>query len=77
MINLKKFSFFSTLPTRELEKLTKHCRFQQYTSGTTILVEKEDIKDLILVVEGQLSVLKNYEKRKPYLILILVMFTAK
>ena len=64
MINLKKFSFFSTLPTRELEKLTKHCRFKQYTSGTTILLEKEEIKDLILVVEGQLSVLKNYGGEK-------------
>ncbi len=64
MINLKKFSFFSTLPTRELEKLTKHCRFQQYTSGTTILIEKEEIKDLIFVVEGQLSVLKNYGGEK-------------
>ncbi len=64
MINLKKFSFFSTLPTRELEKLTKQCRFQQYTSGTTIFVEKEEIKDLVLVVEGQLSVLKNYGGEK-------------
>ena len=60
MINLKNFSFFSTLPTRELEKLSKRCRFQKYTSGTKILIEREEIKELILVVEGQLSVLKNY-----------------
>ncbi len=60
MINLKKFSFFSTLPTRELERLKRHCRFQQYTSGTMVLREKEEIKDLILIVEGQLSVLKSY-----------------
>ena len=64
MIKLKNFSFFSTLPTRELEKLSKQCRFQQYTSGTTILIEKEEIKELILVVEGQLSVLKNYGGEK-------------
>ncbi len=64
IINLKNFSFFSTLPTRELEKLSKQCRVQQYTSGTTILIEKEEVKDLILVVEGQLSVLKNYGGEK-------------
>lgn len=62
--NLKSFSFFSTLPTRELEKLNKQCRYQQYTSGTKIVIEREEIKELILVVEGQLSVLKNYGGEK-------------
>lgn len=64
MANLKNFSFFGTLPTRELEKLNKRCRFQKYTSGTKILNEKEEVNDLILVIEGQLSVLKTYEAEK-------------
>lgn len=64
MIDLKTFSFFNTLPTRELEKLKKLCRFQKYTSGTKVIIEKEAITDLIIVVEGQLAVVKTYGERK-------------
>lgn len=64
MIDLKSFSFFSTLPTRELEKLKKVCRFKQYASGTTIVKEKENVEELIIVVEGQLTVVKTYGGRK-------------
>lgn len=64
MIDLKSFSFLSTLPTRELEKLKRVCRFQKYTSGTRVIIEKEAIEDLIIVVEGQLAVIKTYGERK-------------
>jgi len=64
MIELKTFPFFSTLHTRDLEKLKKACRFKQYTSGTKILNEKEAVNDLIIVVEGQLTVVKTFENRK-------------
>lgn len=64
MIELKTFSFFSTLPTRELEKLKKACRFKQYASGTKILNEKEAVNDLVIVVEGQVTVVKTFEGRK-------------
>ncbi|HOY68583.1 MAG TPA: cyclic nucleotide-binding domain-containing protein [Candidatus Ozemobacteraceae bacterium] len=64
MIDLKTFPFFSTLPTREVEKLKKTCRIQKYTSGTRILNEGEEIKDVFLVVEGQLSVIKTHDGRK-------------
>lgn len=64
MINLKSFDFLSTLPTREVEKLGKLCRFQRYTSGTKVQIEGETVKELILVIEGQLSVLKNYGGEK-------------
>lgn len=64
MVNLKNFDFLNSLPTREIEKLTKKCRFQKYTSGTRVLMEGEKIKELIIVLEGQLSVLKNYGGEK-------------
>ncbi len=60
MINLADFSFLSTLPTRELMKLTKTCRIQKYNSGTRIVIEGEKINDLLLVVKGQLSIMKSY-----------------
>ncbi|HAE38922.1 MAG TPA: hypothetical protein DCG57_09825 [Candidatus Riflebacteria bacterium] len=64
MIDFKIFPFFSTLPTRELDKLKKLCRFKKYSSGTIVKNEKEDLDELIFVVEGQLSVVKTYRQRK-------------
>jgi Flp pilus assembly CpaE family ATPase len=68
MIDLKTFSFFSTLPTRELEKLKRVCRFQRYTSGTKIVQEKEPFNEMIIVVEGQVSVIKTYGEKKETLL---------
>lgn len=67
MIDLRSFSFFSTLPTREVEKLRKASRFQKHTSGTRILNEGEVVKDFILVVEGQVQVTKTHEEKKKIL----------
>jgi Flp pilus assembly CpaE family ATPase len=64
MIDLRAFSFLSTLPSREIEKLRKVCRFKKYASGTVIVKEKEDLSDLVMVVEGQVSVVKTYGDRK-------------
>ncbi|MBF0501076.1 MAG: AAA family ATPase [Candidatus Riflebacteria bacterium] len=64
MIDLKTFTFFSTLPSREVEKLKKECRFKQYTSGTRILNESEEVKEFILLVEGQVSVIKTHQGKK-------------
>lgn len=64
MIDLKAFSFFSTLPTREVEKLRTICRFKKYSSGTVIFQEKEELSDLVMVVEGQVSVIKSYGDKK-------------
>lgn len=64
MIELKTFSFFSTLSTRELEKLKNVCRFKRYTSGTRVLIEKEKLDDLVVVIEGQLSAVKSYGEKK-------------
>ncbi len=64
MIDLKTFPFFSTLPRHEVEKLKSTCRIQKYTSGTKILLEGEDVKEILLVVEGQVSVVKTHEGRK-------------
>ncbi len=64
MIDLKTFSYFNTLPTRELDKLKQVCRFKKYASGTVILKEKEDVADLVMVVEGQVSVIKTYGQKK-------------
>ena len=64
MINLKSFSFFHTLPTREVEKIKKKCRFMKYASGTKIVLEGEPLAEFILVIEGQVSVLKTHEMKK-------------
>ncbi|NLI75477.1 MAG: cyclic nucleotide-binding domain-containing protein [Candidatus Riflebacteria bacterium] len=64
MINLKDFSFFNTLPTREVEKIRKACRFNKYTSGTTFLKEGEKLEDFFLVVEGQVAVTKSHAGKK-------------
>lgn len=64
MIDLKTFPFFSTLPRHEVEKLKNSCRIQKYTSGTKILLEGEEIKEILLIVEGQVSVVKTHEGRK-------------
>jgi len=64
MIDLKAFPFFSTLPTREVEKLKKACRIQKHTSGTKVLIEGEEVKDIFMVVEGQVSVIKAHQGRK-------------
>ncbi len=64
MIDLKTFPFFSTLPTREVEKLKKACRIQKYTSGTKVLLEGEEVKEIFMVVEGQVSVIKTHQGRK-------------
>lgn len=64
MIDLKTFPFFSTLPRHEVEKLKNTCRIQKYTSGTKILLEGEEVKEILLVVEGQVSVVKTHEGRK-------------
>ncbi|RCK81764.1 MAG: Type II/IV secretion system ATPase TadZ/CpaE, associated with Flp pilus assembly [Candidatus Ozemobacter sibiricus] len=64
MIDLKNFSFFSTLPTREVEKIKKACRFNKFTSGTTILKEGETLEEFLLVVEGQVSVIKSHAGKK-------------
>ncbi len=64
MIDLKAFSFFNTLPSRELDKIKQISRFKKYASGTVILKEKEDVSDLIMVVEGQVSVIKTYGQKK-------------
>lgn|GEM_PF-885102 len=64
MINLKTFSFFSTLPTHEVEKIKKVCRFKKYTSGTIIIKEGEELKEFIMVLEGEISVIKTYENKK-------------
>jgi Flp pilus assembly CpaE family ATPase len=70
MIDLKSFPIFTTLPTRELEKLKKYSRFQTFTSGTRIVNEGEELKEFILLVEGQLSVIKLQSgKRKTLLTL--------
>ncbi len=63
-MDFKNFSFLSTLPTKEHEKLKRVCRFQKYTSGTRVVIEKEAIDDLVIVVEGQLAVIKSYGERK-------------
>ncbi|MFZ2958046.1 MAG: AAA family ATPase [Candidatus Ozemobacteraceae bacterium] len=68
MIDLKAFSFFSTLPTREIEKITKICRFQKYTSGTRVLNEGEEVKEFMLVIEGQVTVIKSHEGKKKTLL---------
>ena len=47
MIDLKAFSFFSTLPTREIEKLKKESRFQNFASGTIVLKENEELRELL------------------------------
>lgn len=64
MIDLKTFAFFSTLPTREREKVKKLARFKKYASGTTIIEEGESLNELILVVSGQVSVIKFYGEKK-------------
>ncbi len=64
MIDFKIFPFFSTLPTREIEKLKKICRFKKYASGTVVIKEKEALDELVFVVEGQLTVTKTYRQRK-------------
>ena len=64
MIDLKAFAFFNTLPSKELEKLKKLCRIKKYASGTVILEEKEPINDLLMVIEGQVSVIKAYGQKK-------------
>lgn len=64
MIDLKTFPFFSTLPRQEVEKLKNSCRIQKYTSGTKILLEGEEVRDILLVVEGQVSVIKTHDGRK-------------
>lgn len=64
MIDLKTFPFFSTLPRHEVEKLKSTCRIQKYTSGTKILLEGEEVKEILLVIEGQVSVVKAHEGRK-------------
>ncbi len=64
MIDLKGFSFFNTLPTREVDKLKQVSRFKKYASGTVILKEKEELSDLIMVVEGQVSVVKSFGQKK-------------
>jgi Flp pilus assembly CpaE family ATPase len=65
MLNLKTFPFFSVLPTREVDQIRKTCRVQKFTSGTTILQEGEEIRELIFVIEGEVQVVKRHkEKRK-------------
>ncbi len=64
MIDLKTFSFFSTLPLRETEKIKKICRIQKYISGTTILEAGEELKEFALVIEGQVSVVKLHNGKK-------------
>lgn len=64
MIDLKAFSYFNTLPTREVDKLKQVSRIKKYASGTVIVKEKEDVTDLIMVVEGQVSVVKTYGQKK-------------
>jgi len=68
MIDLKSFSFFNTLPTRETEKIKKACRFNKFASGTTILKEGEKVEEFILVVEGQVSVTKSHAGKKKTLL---------
>jgi Flp pilus assembly CpaE family ATPase len=68
MIDLKAFSFFNTLPSREIEKLRKICRFQKYASGTVVLREKEPLAEIIMVVEGQLSVIKSFGEKRATLL---------
>lgn len=64
MLDLKLFQILRTLPTRELEKIKKVCRFKKYASGTRILYEKEEISELALVVTGQVAVIKTYKNKK-------------
>ena len=64
MIDLKTFSFFSTIPTRETEKIKKASRIQKFVSGTRILQTGEEVKDFILIIEGQVSVLKTLDGKK-------------
>lgn len=64
MIDLKTFPFFSTLPRHEVEKLKSSCHIRKYSSGTKIILEGEEIKDILLVVEGQVSVIKAHGGRK-------------
>ncbi len=64
MIDLKSFSFFSILPTREVEKIKKTCRIQKYTSGTPVYEEGEELRDLIFLIEGEISVVKKHGGKK-------------
>jgi pilus assembly protein CpaE len=64
MIDLKSFPFFSILPTREVEKLKRTCRIQKYTSGTIIMDEGEELREFIMVIEGEVSVVKKHGGRK-------------
>ncbi|GAB4283375.1 MAG: hypothetical protein Kow0029_29520 [Candidatus Rifleibacteriota bacterium] len=64
MLDLRAFSFFNTLPNREIEQLKKIGRIKKYASGTVIIKEKENISELIMVVEGQVSVIKTYGEKR-------------
>ncbi|MBF0545709.1 MAG: AAA family ATPase [Candidatus Riflebacteria bacterium] len=65
MINLKTFSFLSTLPGREVENLKKLGRHLKLISGTPLIKEKEPFKEFILLLSGQISVGKaHHGKRK-------------
>ncbi len=68
MIDLKSFPLFSTLPTREVEKLKKSSRVQRYTSGTKILNEGEDLREFLFITEGELAVVKTHKEKKKTLL---------
>lgn len=70
MIDLQLFQILRTLPRRELEKTIKISRVKKYASGTKILQEQEEVKELALIIQGQVSIIKNYKGRKKSLFTI-------
>ncbi|MBF0409464.1 MAG: AAA family ATPase [Candidatus Riflebacteria bacterium] len=63
-MDLNIFSFLSTLPKREIDRLKKIGRHLKHITGTPLLVEKEPFKELILLLSGQLSAYKQQGNRK-------------
>ncbi len=63
-MDLKAFPFFATLPTNEVLKLAQAARIQKYTSGTRVVEEGEEVRDILLVISGQVAVTKQHDGKK-------------
>ncbi|MBI3038959.1 cyclic nucleotide-binding domain-containing protein [bacterium] len=64
LLDLRIFPFFQTIPPWELANIKKVCRYQKFASGTKILDEGEEPKEFILLLEGQIAVLKMHQGKK-------------
>lgn len=64
MIDLQTFSFFRTLPYRELEKIRKYSKILKYISGTEIVKFGETLDNYVFLLEGQLTAYKPHKKGK-------------